>query len=166
MNPEFQHHEGPGATENESPNYFEFRDVCKGFDGRTILDHVSFSVKRGETCVIMGRSGVGKSVSLKHILGFLRPDSGQIFIDGQDVTDWTEDGISSGAQKSQHGLSVWRALRFADRRRKYSLSVGRRRPTSRRKKSTITSQNWPRHSRWTNFSIACPASFPLARAAP
>jgi phospholipid/cholesterol/gamma-HCH transport system ATP-binding protein len=88
--PEFQHHEGPGATENESPNYFEFRDVCKGFDGRTILDHVSFSVKRGETCVIMGRSGVGKSVSLKHILGFLRPDSGQVFIDGQDVTDWTE----------------------------------------------------------------------------
>jgi phospholipid/cholesterol/gamma-HCH transport system ATP-binding protein len=75
---------------SESPNYFEFRDVCKGFDGRPVLDHVSFTVKRGETCVIMGRSGVGKSVSLKHIMGFLKADSGRIFIDGQDVTDFSE----------------------------------------------------------------------------
>jgi phospholipid/cholesterol/gamma-HCH transport system ATP-binding protein len=55
-----------------------------------VLNGVSFTVKRGETCVIMGRSGVGKSVSLKHIMGFLKPDSGRIFIDGQDVTDLTE----------------------------------------------------------------------------
>jgi phospholipid/cholesterol/gamma-HCH transport system ATP-binding protein len=75
---------------DEAPNYFEFRDVCKGFDERLVLDHVSFRVKRGETCVIMGRSGVGKSVSLKHIMGFLKPDSGRIFIDGQDVTDFSE----------------------------------------------------------------------------
>jgi phospholipid/cholesterol/gamma-HCH transport system ATP-binding protein len=74
----------------ESPNYFEFREVCKSFDERLVLDHVSFTVKRGETCVIMGRSGVGKSVSLKHIMGFLKPDSGRIFIDGQDVTDFSE----------------------------------------------------------------------------
>ena len=74
----------------ESPNYFEFREVCKGFDDRLVLDHVSFTVKRGETCVIMGRSGVGKSVSLKHIMGFLKPDSGRIFIDGEDVTNFTE----------------------------------------------------------------------------
>jgi phospholipid/cholesterol/gamma-HCH transport system ATP-binding protein len=75
---------------SESPNYFEFRDVCKGFDERLVLDHVTFTVKRGETCVIMGRSGVGKSVSLKHIMGFLKADSGRIFIDGQDVTDFSE----------------------------------------------------------------------------
>ncbi len=74
-----------GAT-----NYFEFRDVCKGFDERLVLNHVSFTVKRGETCVIMGRSGVGKSVSLKHIMGFLKPDSGRVFVDGQDVTDYKE----------------------------------------------------------------------------
>jgi phospholipid/cholesterol/gamma-HCH transport system ATP-binding protein len=78
------------VTLGDAPNYFEFRDVCKGFDERLVLDHVSFSVKRGETCVIMGRSGVGKSVSLKHIMGFLKPDSGRIFIDGQDVTDFSE----------------------------------------------------------------------------
>ncbi len=77
-------------SEENPVNYFEFREVCKSFDERLVLDHVSFTVKRGETCVIMGRSGVGKSVSLKHILGFLKPDSGQVFIDGQDVTGYKE----------------------------------------------------------------------------
>jgi phospholipid/cholesterol/gamma-HCH transport system ATP-binding protein len=75
-----------GSTEN----YFEFREVSKAFDYRPVLNRVSFTVRRGETCVIMGRSGVGKSVSLKHILGFLKADSGRILIDGQDVTDFTE----------------------------------------------------------------------------
>jgi phospholipid/cholesterol/gamma-HCH transport system ATP-binding protein len=70
--------------------YFEFRNVCKAFDERPVLNNVSFQVKRGETCVIMGRSGVGKSVSLKHIMGFLKSDSGQVFIDGTDVTGFTE----------------------------------------------------------------------------
>jgi phospholipid/cholesterol/gamma-HCH transport system ATP-binding protein len=87
------------TTEEDAPNYFEFRDVCKSFDGRVVLDHVSFQVKRAETCVIMGRSGVGKSVSLKHILGFLKPDSGQVFIDGQDVTDWTEEEFQAVRRK-------------------------------------------------------------------
>ena len=70
--------------------YFEFRDVSKGFDEHDVLNNVSFKVRRGETCVIMGRSGVGKSVSLKHIMGFLQADSGRVFIDGVDVTDFTE----------------------------------------------------------------------------
>jgi phospholipid/cholesterol/gamma-HCH transport system ATP-binding protein len=87
------------TTEDDAPNYFEFRDVCKSFDGPVVLDHVSFHVKRGETCVIMGRSGVGKSVSLKHILGFLKPDSGEVFIDGQDVTNWTEQEFQTVRRK-------------------------------------------------------------------
>ena len=70
--------------------YFEFRNVSKAFDGRPVLNNVSFRVKRGDTCVIMGRSGVGKSVSLKHIMGFLKADSGQILIDDVDVTHFTE----------------------------------------------------------------------------
>ncbi len=70
--------------------YFEFRGVSKAFDEREVLKDVSFQVKRGQTCVIMGRSGVGKSVTLKLILGFLKPDSGRIFIAGRDVTDFTE----------------------------------------------------------------------------
>jgi phospholipid/cholesterol/gamma-HCH transport system ATP-binding protein len=75
---------GPAAI------YFEFRNVCKAFDERVVLNNVSFKVKRGDTCVIMGRSGVGKSVSLKHIMGFLEADSGQILIDGVDVTHFGE----------------------------------------------------------------------------
>jgi phospholipid/cholesterol/gamma-HCH transport system ATP-binding protein len=79
--------EGKGST---AEYYFEFRGVDKAFDEHVVLQHVSFKVKRGDTCVIMGRSGVGKSVSLKHILGFLKADSGKILIDGQDVTKFTE----------------------------------------------------------------------------
>jgi phospholipid/cholesterol/gamma-HCH transport system ATP-binding protein len=74
-------------------HYIEFRNVCKSFDGRLVLDDVSFFVDRGETCVILGRSGVGKSVTLKHVMGFLQPDSGRVFVDGQDITDWTEDQL-------------------------------------------------------------------------
>ena len=71
-------------------HYIEFRNVTKSFGDHTVLNDVSFFVDRGETCVIMGRSGVGKSVALKHIMGFLRPDSGLVLIDGQDITDCTE----------------------------------------------------------------------------
>ena len=82
-----------------SENFFEFRDVCKAFDERPVLDHVSFTVKHGETCVIMGRSGVGKSVTLKHIMGFLKADSGRVFVDGEDVTDYTEEQFAEVRRK-------------------------------------------------------------------
>jgi phospholipid/cholesterol/gamma-HCH transport system ATP-binding protein len=78
------------ANTRSNEYYFEFRGVNKAFDERVVLNDVSFKVKRGETCVIMGRSGVGKSVSLKHIMGFLHADSGRVFIDGVDVTDCKE----------------------------------------------------------------------------
>ncbi len=86
-------------SEEKPVNFFEFRDVCKSFDERLVLDHVSFTVKRGETCVIMGRSGVGKSVSLKHIMGFLKADSGRILIDGQDVTNFREADFEAVRRK-------------------------------------------------------------------
>lgn len=92
MSEEFQ---GAGLTsvdsgQNGSQYYFEFRGVTKAFDERVVLNNVSFKVKHGETCVIMGRSGVGKSVTLKHIMGFLKADSGRVLINGVDVTDFTE----------------------------------------------------------------------------
>ena len=77
-----------------SGHYFEFKNVCKAFDDNAVLKDVSFFVEQGETAVIMGRSGVGKSVSLKLLLGFLAPDSGRIVVAGQDVTDWTEEQFS------------------------------------------------------------------------
>jgi phospholipid/cholesterol/gamma-HCH transport system ATP-binding protein len=80
----------PGGADSRPENFFEFRGVNIGFDDRMVLHDVSFVVKRGQTCVIMGRSGVGKSVTLKILMGFLKPDSGRVFIDGEDVTDFTE----------------------------------------------------------------------------
>jgi phospholipid/cholesterol/gamma-HCH transport system ATP-binding protein len=77
-----------------SEHYIEFRGVSKAFDEHLVLDNVSFFVDRGETSVILGRSGVGKSVTLKHILGFLKPDSGRVIVAGQDITDWSEDDLA------------------------------------------------------------------------
>src|SRR5271155_4307460 len=93
MNEEFRQAGLTAANsgKNGSEYFFEFRGVNKAFDERVVLNNVSFKVKRGETCVIMGRSGVGKSVSLKHIMGFLHPDSGEVIVDGQNITGFTED---------------------------------------------------------------------------
>ncbi|MFZ0522643.1 MAG: ATP-binding cassette domain-containing protein [Candidatus Acidiferrales bacterium] len=77
-----------------SSHYFEFKNVSKSFDENDVLKDVSFYVEQGETAVIMGRSGVGKSVSLKLLLGFLQPDAGQIIVAGKDVTGWSEEQFS------------------------------------------------------------------------
>jgi phospholipid/cholesterol/gamma-HCH transport system ATP-binding protein len=73
----------------EHLHYIEFRHVYKTFD-RPVLVDVNFYLDAGETLAIIGRSGVGKSVSLGHIMGFIRPDSGRIFVSYQDITDFTE----------------------------------------------------------------------------
>jgi len=77
-----------------SEHYIEFRGVSKAFDDHVVLDDVSFFTDQGETCIILGRSGVGKSVTLKHIMGFLKPDSGRVIVAGEDITDWTEDQLA------------------------------------------------------------------------
>ncbi len=70
--------------------YIEFQHVSKSFGEHTVLDDVSFDVLPGETVCILGRSGVGKSVSLHHIMGFLKPDSGRVIVAFEDVTDYDE----------------------------------------------------------------------------
>lgn len=71
------------------PHYIEFRHVNKTFD-RPVLVDCNFYVDAGQTVAIIGRSGVGKSVSLGHIMGFLKPDSGQIIVSNQDITGFNE----------------------------------------------------------------------------
>ncbi len=73
--------------------YIAFRDVSKSFGSNRVLDHVSFEVHTGETVSILGRSGVGKSVSLHHIMGFLKPDEGRVIVAGEDITDYPEDEL-------------------------------------------------------------------------
>ena len=70
-------------------HYIEFRHVYKTFD-RPVLVDVNFYVDAGETLAIIGRSGVGKSVSLGHIMGFIKPDKGRVFVAYQDITDFDE----------------------------------------------------------------------------
>ena len=78
--------------------FIAFEHVCKRFGDNVVLDDVSFFVLPGETLCIIGRSGVGKSVSLEIIMGFLKPDAGRIIVKGEDVTDFTETRCSpSGA---------------------------------------------------------------------
>ena len=71
------------------PHYIEFRHIYKTFD-RPVLVDVNFHVNPGETVAIIGRSGVGKSVTLSHIMGFLKPDSGRVIVAHEDVTDFGE----------------------------------------------------------------------------
>jgi phospholipid/cholesterol/gamma-HCH transport system ATP-binding protein len=68
----------------------EFRSVTKGFDDDIVLNKVSFRISRGETKIILGASGSGKSTILKLILGLIRPDGGQILVDGVDITSMRE----------------------------------------------------------------------------
>lgn len=79
-----------GEPVPEKRPYIEFRDVCKSFGSNHVLDHVSFHMFAGETLCILGRSGVGKSVSLHTIMGFLKPDSGRIIVAYEDITDFDE----------------------------------------------------------------------------
>lgn len=64
----------------------EIINLCKSFNSHKVLDNLNLNINSGETTVIIGRSGCGKSVLLKHIIGLMRPDSGQVLIDGRDVT--------------------------------------------------------------------------------
>ncbi len=82
-------HPTHAETERLQP-YIEFQHVSKSFGDHTVLDDVSFQVYPGETLCILGRSGVGKSVSLHNIMGFLKPDSGRVIVASQDITDYSE----------------------------------------------------------------------------
>ncbi|PYV15361.1 MAG: organic solvent resistance ABC transporter ATP-binding protein [Acidobacteria bacterium] len=77
------------ATRDVRP-YIEFEHVYKTFGDEPVLVDVSFEVRKGEMVAVLGRSGVGKSVTLKHILGFLQPDQGRVFVAGYDVSGMDE----------------------------------------------------------------------------
>lgn len=68
----------------------EFRNVTMEFDDRKILNNLSFKVMKGETKIILGGSGCGKSTTIKLVLGLLKPNSGQILVDGEDITRYNE----------------------------------------------------------------------------
>ncbi|HXY03047.1 MAG TPA: ATP-binding cassette domain-containing protein [Terriglobales bacterium] len=86
---------------NTEPNgpYIDFEDVSKSFGDKHVLDDVRFNVLTSETVCILGRSGVGKSVSLQTIMGFLKPDSGRVIVAHEDITDYNEEQLETIRKK-------------------------------------------------------------------
>lgn len=79
---------------NSTPPAIAFREVCRSFGGRAVLNHVSFEVAPGETFCLLGRSGMGKSVTLKLTIGLMQPDSGAICVGHDNIVGMDEDGLS------------------------------------------------------------------------
>ena len=84
---------------HERQPYIAFEHVSKSFGDLHVLDDISFYVLPGETLCILGRSGVGKSVSLQTIMGFLKPDVGRILVAGEDITGFTEEQMQTVRRK-------------------------------------------------------------------
>jgi phospholipid/cholesterol/gamma-HCH transport system ATP-binding protein len=100
-------------------------DLNKSFDGNHVLRGATVSVGRGESLVIIGGSGSGKSVLLKHVIGLLRPDSGKVIVDGEDVSALDEDGLNEMRKKFGmlfqgaalfDSMTVWENVGFGLRR--------------------------------------------------
>jgi len=71
----------------------ELKDIYKSFDGKDVLLGVNLKVEKGESVVVIGGSGSGKSVLLKHIIGLLKPDRGTVIVDSTDLSQIDEDGL-------------------------------------------------------------------------
>jgi phospholipid/cholesterol/gamma-HCH transport system ATP-binding protein len=120
------------------------RDVAKAFGANHVLDGVNLEVERGESMVIIGQSGSGKSVMLKCILGLIRPDHGEIRVDGQDLTSMSSRELETARAKFGmlfqgsalfDSLPIWRNVTFA-------LTQGRLRDAARMRK--IATENLER----------------------
>ena len=85
-------------------------DLCKSFDGKIVLDGLNFSVADGESLVIVGQSGTGKSVLLKHLIGLIRPDSGKVFVDGVDL--WALSQREQNSLRKRFGMSFQEGALF------------------------------------------------------
>jgi phospholipid/cholesterol/gamma-HCH transport system ATP-binding protein len=90
---------GPQTPAKRSEPYIVFDHVSKSFGDLHVLDDVSFEVLSGETLCILGRSGVGKSVSLQQIMGFLKPDKGRILVAGEDITHYNDQQMDEVRKK-------------------------------------------------------------------
>ena len=89
----------PETAQHKPGAFIAFENVSKSFGSVDVLKNVSFCVNPGETLCILGRSGVGKSVSLQMLLGFLKPDSGRVLVAGEDITQFKEKQLQAIRQK-------------------------------------------------------------------
>ncbi len=77
----------------------EVRKLTKSFAGRTVLHGVDLTVEEGKTLVVLGRSGCGKSVILRHLIGLMKPDAGDVLVDGEDIIGLPERKLISVRRK-------------------------------------------------------------------
>ncbi len=100
----------------------QLSNVCKSFGNKVVLDNCNFEISKGESVVLLGQSGMGKSVSIRLMLGLLKVDSGNIFVNGKDITGFTEDEFYKHNKKIgmlfQNGalfdsMSVWENVAFS-----------------------------------------------------
>ena len=89
----------PGNGDGKPGPYIAFEHVSKSFGSLVVLDDISFSVPPGETLCILGRSGVGKSVALQILMGFLRVDSGRVMVAGEDICGLNEKQLQAVRRK-------------------------------------------------------------------
>ena len=73
--------------------FVEFKDVHKAFGNKKVLDGITFDIRQGETMVVLGGSGSGKSVLIRHIIGLHRPDLGHVLVDGEDIVEYDEEEL-------------------------------------------------------------------------
>ena len=114
------------TAEQSCKPYLELNNVCISFGSNRVLDRVSFQVMPGETVCIVGRSGVGKSVCLRILMGFLKPDAGRVIAACEDITGYSEEQLRRIHEKVtmvfQNGalfdsLTVWENVAFPLRER-------------------------------------------------
>ncbi|MBI4169629.1 MAG: ABC transporter ATP-binding protein [Acidobacteria bacterium] len=74
-------------------SFVRFEDVHKAFGGKKVLEGITFDIRRGETMVVLGGSGSGKSVLIRHIIGLHRSDRGHVLVDGEDIGDYDEEAL-------------------------------------------------------------------------
>ena len=111
----------PRSSEKEArvdagPVAVRLDHVTKAFGERKVLDDVSFDVAEGKAFIILGRSGTGKSVTLRHIIGLVQPDSGRVFVNGQEIS--AARGVELASARKQIGFLFQNAALFD------SISVG------------------------------------------
>ena len=94
----------------------EFKNITKRFGARAVLDHLNLEIPRGKITFIVGKSGEGKSVTIKHIMGLLKPDEGEILVDGEEITDFDHEELREYRKK--FGMLFQQAALFD------SLTVG------------------------------------------
>ena len=94
----------------------EFKNITKRFGTRAVLDHLNLEIPRGKITFIVGKSGEGKSVTIKHIMGLLKPDEGNILVEGEEITDF--DDAELREYRKKFGMLFQQAALFD------SLTVG------------------------------------------